>query len=202
MMLRAGLVATAIACSALAIAAAPRASLPAAHAGAPGSYSIDPVHSSVLFRIKHLGASYFYGRFNEVHGTITFDEANPASSSIDVEVKIESVDTHAAKRDADLKGADFFNAATFPTATFKSKSWSKSGDAYEVTGDLTIHGVTKPVTAKFEKTGTGKSQRGGSLIGFETVFNVKRSDFGVSYMPDGLGEDVRIIIALEAGGAK
>jgi len=192
------LAAAALTLSALALAPRMPAPAPAGIAGAPASYTIDPVHSSVIFRIKHMNTSQFYGRFNDIHGTLDFDDANPASSNLDPEIKIDSVDTHATKRDGHLKSPDFFNAATFPTATFKSKTWTKSGEAFDVTGDLTIHGVTKPVTVKLEKTGTGKGQ-GGPIIGFETTFTVKRSDFGISYMPDGLGEDVRITIALEAG---
>jgi polyisoprenoid-binding protein YceI len=197
MFLRTALAGTALALATLAFAPAPHAStIPAAAA-----YSIDPVHSSVLFRVKHMNTSYFYGRFNEVKGAINFDEAAPASSTLEVEIKTDSVDTHAAKRDTHLKSADFFNVGTFPTATFKSKTWTKAGNGFDVAGDLTIHGVTKPVTVKLEKTGEGNVQ-GNSIVGFETTFNVKRSDFGMSFMPDGIGEDVRIIISLEAGAKK
>jgi polyisoprenoid-binding protein YceI len=190
------LAATVLALGALALA--PRTPAPAPAAST--SYSIDPVHSSVIFRVKHMNTSQFYGRFNDIHGTLDFDDANPASSHLEAEIKIDSVDTHATKRDNHLKSADFFNAATFPTATFKSKIWTKSGDAFDVAGDLTLHGVTKPVTVKLEKTGTtAKGPGGGPTIGFETTFTVKRSVFGIAYMPDALGDDVRVTIAIEAG---
>lgn len=199
MPIRTALAATVLAVSAIALTHHTPSPAPmGAPAAAATPYSIDPVHSSVIFRVKHMNTSQFYGRFNEIHGTIDFDEGSPGASHLDAEIKTDTLDTHASKRDAHLKSADFFNVATFPTATFKSKSWTKSGDAFDVAGDLTIHGVTKPVTAKLEKTGAGKGQ-GGAIIGFETTFNIKRSDFGIAYMPDGLGDDVRITIALEAG---
>jgi polyisoprenoid-binding protein YceI len=185
---------------ALALASAALLSLtPAAHSGSPaaGAYKIDPTHSSVVFRIKHMNTAPFYGTFEKVTGTINFDESNPGSSSINAEIPVDSVHTHADKRDAHLKSKDFFNAESFPTLSFKSKSFTKSGDAYEVTGDLTLHGVTKPITARVEKTGSG-SMQGKELIGFDVSFTVKRSDFGITFMPDGLGDEVKVMIGLEA----
>lgn len=161
-------------------------------------YSVDPVHSSAVFRIKHLNISYFYGRFNDVNGTVSFDAANPQSSTMEVEIKTDSVDTHNDKRNGHLKSPDFFNAAKFPTMSFKSKTFAKSGEsAFDVTGDLTMHGVTKPLTVKLEKTGAGSTPMG-ERIGFETTFTVKRSDFGITFMPDGLGEEVRVTVSLES----
>jgi len=169
-----------------------------APAVAPGTFEVDPVHSSALFRVQHFKAGYFHGRFNAVSGTIVFDEGNPSGCAVEVSVRADSVDTANPKRDEHLKTADFFNAAEFPTLSFKSKSVKGTGKGeFEVTGDLKIHGVTKPVTVKASHTGTGKG-RGGELVGFETVFTVKRSDFGMNYMPGALGEEVRITIALEA----
>lgn len=165
---------------------------------ATDTYEIDPVHSAVIFRIQHMGAGYTYGRFNSFSGTIAFDEANLAQSSVKVEVKVDSVDTNAAKRDAHLKTPDFFNAAQFPTITFASTSIKKSGDtAYDVTGDLTMHGVTKSVSIKMEKTGTGKDMEGKPLIGFEGTLSIKRSEYDVKgYLP-GIGDDVRLTLAFE-----
>src|SRR5438045_1279904 len=167
---------------------------------AADSYMIDPVHSSVIFRIKHLNTTNFYGQFNKVTGTINYDEANPSACSLEAEIPVESIDTHNGKRDSDVKGPDMFNAAKFPTISFKSTSFSRSGDnAFEVAGDLTMHGVTKPVSVRLEKTGAGKGMSGKDIIGFEATFNVKRSDFGMTFMPGGLGEDVRLIVSTEAG---
>lgn len=162
-------------------------------------YTIDAVHSTVLFRCKHLNTSYAYGRFDEVSGTIDFDDANPASSSLNITVNTKSVSTANAKRDGHLRSADFFSANEFPTATFKSKSFAKGdGNMFDVTGDLTIKGVTKPVSFKLEKTGAGKGP-GGAIIGFEGTLAIQRADFGINYMPDGLGAEVRLTFAFEAG---
>ncbi len=164
------------------------------------TFSVDPVHSSMVFRVKHNNVAYFYGRFNDISGAISLDSANEAGSSLEVSVKTESVDTGNEKRNGHLKSPDFFNAAKFPACTFKSTKFAKaSGDAFDVTGDLTIHGVTKPVTVKFEKTGQAKNPRGGELIGFESTFTISRKDFGITFMPDGIGDDVRVSISLEAG---
>ena len=85
-----------------------------------GTWNVDPVHSSMIFRVKHMNTSYFYGNFNEVTGSITMDDAKPEASSMDLSVKIESLETHNSKRNGHLKSPDFFDAAKYPTATFKS----------------------------------------------------------------------------------
>jgi polyisoprenoid-binding protein YceI len=165
---------------------------------AADGFAIDPGHSSMVFRIKHNNAAYFYGRFNDISGTINLDEANPSASSLNVEIKTASVDTNSDKRNNHLKSPDFFDAEKFPTCSFKSTSFAATGtDAFDVKGDLTMHGVTKPVTIKLDKTGLVKGQRG-ELLGVESVFTVKRSDFGINFMPDGLGDEVKIMIGLEA----
>jgi len=170
---------------------------PAPTEAAPGAWSVDPVHSSMVFRIKHMKTAYFYGTFNDVSGTINFDEAKPDGSSLEVTVKTDSIETHNQKRNSDVKSKDMFNVAEFPTATFKSTSWKGTGDSFDVTGDMTMHGVTKPVTMKLEKTGQAKGQRG-EMIGFEATFMFKRSDFGMAFMPDGLSDEVKIMAGIEA----
>jgi polyisoprenoid-binding protein YceI len=183
--------------AALLVAAAPKAPAPAR---AADTYEIDPVHSSVVFKIKHLNVAPFYGTFERMTGTVAFDDANPASCSVTAEIPVESVRTHAEKRDGHLKSKDFFNAESFPTMTFKSTSFTKKGEnLFDVTGDLTIHGVTKPVTARAEKTGAGKGMGGKQIIGFDVTFSVKRSDFGITFMPEGLGDEVKVMIGVEAG---
>lgn len=162
------------------------------------TYKVDPVHSSFLFRVKHFNAGYFYGRFNEATGTVVIDEANPAKSSVEIQVKVESIDTNDVKRDQHLKSPDFFNAKQFPTITFKSKQVKPSGkDTYEVTGDLTLHGVTRTVTAKVTRTGGGKDPFGKFRIGFETVFTIKRSDFGMKFMLGPVSDEIRLIVSIE-----
>jgi len=113
-------------------------------------------------------------------------------------VKADSLDSANADRDKHLKGPDFFNVKQFPTLAFKSTRVRALGDKdYEVTGDLTFHGVTRPVTVKLERIGTGKGMRGETRTGFEATFAIKRSDFGMKYLIPAVGDEVRIIAAVE-----
>ena len=116
--------------------------------GAAASFKVDAAHSSVIFRIKHLGIGNVYGRFNELSGTLNYASAG-AGSAIDLTIRAASVDTNSPKRDNHLRSPDFFSVKEFPTITFKSTNWKKTGDnAYEVTGNLSLHGKTKTITAK------------------------------------------------------
>lgn len=165
-------------------------------------YKIDPVHSFALFKVKHMGASYVYGQFTEIAGTIAFDAADPEASSVEVTVKTKSVTTHNTQRDRHISGPDFLNVKEFPEMTFKSSSWKKVGEkAYEVTGDFTLLGVKKTITATVEHVGNG-TMRGKELTGFHTVFSIDRSEFGMQYgiSPDGgdLGKDIEIILSVES----
>jgi polyisoprenoid-binding protein YceI len=170
-----------------------------AGAAAP-TFRIDPVHSSVVFRVKHAKVAYFNGRFNEVSGTVALDDQNPAGSSLNITINAGSVDTASAKRDGHIKSADFLNAKQFPSATFKSKSVTKAdGESFEVQGDLTLHGVTKPMTVKLTRTGVAPSKKGGTTLGLESVFTIKRSEFGMDKMLEMLGDDVTITLDLECG---
>lgn len=171
-----------------------------------GAYQVDPVQSSVLFGIEHFGASNFYGRFNEVSGEISYDPAAPKKSTVKVEVPVASIDTNNNKRDEHLRGPDFFAAKEFPTMSFESKSIERVAEATElspltltVKGELEIAGKRKPLTVDVMLVGTGKGMGGGELIGFETHFTIKRSDFGVDYMLGGLGDEVDVIFSVEAG---
>ncbi len=166
--------------------------------GEPETYKIDAVHSSIIFRIKHLNISYVYGRFNDVSGTVVLNETDPATCSITAEVKVESIDTHNADRDKHLKSPEFFDVEKYPTIVFKSASFKKAGEAYEVQGNLTLHGVTKPLTVKLERTGAAADPKGDFRAGFETGFTIKRSDFGMTTAIGPIADDVRLTISLEA----
>ena len=166
-------------------------------AHAADTFKIDPVHSSVGFRIHHLGVTDVYGRFNEISGTVVFDKDNVAKNSVELSVPIESVDTHVAKRDQHLKSPDFFDAKQFSAMTFKSTKVEGSGDTFKVTGDFTLHGVTKPLTVEFKKGGEGKGMQGEIRGGGETRFSIKRSDFGMNFMAAALGDEVNIVLSLE-----
>lgn len=165
------------------------------------TFKVDNTHSTVIFRVKHMNASYAYGRFNVVSGTFTIDEANPAASSFDFTIKTDSIDTADAKRDAHLKKADFFNAAQYPTITFKSQTVKAAADkgTYDVTGDLSLHGVTKPITVKIQHSGTARSLIVGTIAGIESTFTIKRSDFGMKGMIGPVGDEVTITLSAEGG---
>lgn len=161
-------------------------------------YKVDTVHSMVVFRVKHMNISYTYGRFNDITGLVKWDDAKPAESSLKFDVKVASVDTNDEKRDTHLRNADFFDAEKHPTISFVSKSIKKTdNDKYEVAGELTLHGVTKPLTVTLEKTGMGADPWGGHRIGFETIFTIKRSEFGMDKMMNGVGDDVRLMVSIE-----
>ncbi len=165
------------------------------------TFKVDGTHSTVIFRVKHMNASYAYGRFNAISGNFAIDEADPSSSSFDFTIKTDSVDTADAKRDAHLKKADFFNAAQYPTITFKSKTVKAAAKgSVDVTGDLNLHGVTKSITVKVEHSGTAKGMGGGTIAGIESTFTIKRSDFGMKNMIGAIGDDVRITVSAEGGG--
>ena len=162
--------------------------------GKAAHYEIDGAHSAAVFRIKHLGISYTYGRFDDISGTVDFGGSNAVS----ITIKANSVNTGNAQRDGHLKSPDFFSAKEFPTITFKSTSWeSAGGDSYDITGDLTLHGVTKSVTAKVEKTGEGERGKHGYRIGFHTEFDIKRSDFGMTKLGSAVGDDVHLVLSVE-----
>ena len=164
-------------------------------------FELDSVHSSTLFRIHHAGAGRFWGRFNKVSGTVAWPRDDSAAPVFDVSVKTESVDTGNDRLDGHLKGPDFFNAREFPAVTFKSTSAERLRDGFwKVTGDMTMLGVTKPVTAEVEVTGV----RGNPVLakaGWEAVFQINRSDFGMDWGIENasLSNDVKLIVALEGG---
>jgi polyisoprenoid-binding protein YceI len=162
-------------------------------------YKVDPVHSSVIFRIKHANVSFFYGRFNDKQGTVTVDESDPSKDSFDISIKTESFDSNNPARDKHVKSADFFSAQEFPTIHFKSTSVKPVGDnKLEVTGDLTLHGTTKPITVTMDRIGTADVPRMGRRTGFETTFTIKRSDYGMNKMLDVLGDEVTLMVGIEA----
>lgn len=161
------------------------------------TYTVDPIHSSVLFRIKHMDVGYFYGRFNDIAGEFTIDETDPPASSFEFRIKLEGLDSNNKGRDKHLKGPDFFSAQEFPEIRFKSTRVQKVDEhTYEVTGDMRLHGVTKPLTVRVDYIGSAKDPRGGQRAGVEAVFTLDRSEFGMKVMR-GLGDEVRIIAAVE-----
>ena len=165
------------------------------------TYEIDTAHSMILFRAKHNNVSYNYGRFNEFTGEIMISADAVTERTVEFEVKAASVDTGNEKRDQHLRSSDFFSAKQFPLITFKStkviEKESKK-DVLEVTGDLELHGVKKSITVDAEITGRAKGKDGESLIGFESIFTIKRSEFGMTYGMGGISDDIRITVSIEA----
>jgi polyisoprenoid-binding protein YceI len=164
---------------------------------AADKYKIDPVHSAVIFRAQHAQAGYTYGRFNKFGGTVTADD-DATKMAFELSIDVNSIDTGNAKRDSDLKKTDFFSASEFPTITFKSTSVKSAGEnKYAVTGDLTMHGQTKPLTITVEKTGQSDTKMFGPRIGYASTFTVKRSDFGMSAMIPMVGDEITLMVAFE-----
>ena len=165
-------------------------------------YEVDSVHSSVLFRAKHNGVAYNYGRFNDFTGNITMDDTDISKSMVEFEVKSASVDTGNEKRDQHLRSPDFFNAKQFPVITFKSTKVSKKAgqdNMLEVAGDFYLHGVKKAITIDVEITGQKKSPQAGEIIGFHTTFNIKRTEYGFNFGLEGVDDDIQITVSVEAG---
>jgi polyisoprenoid-binding protein YceI len=167
------------------------------------TYQIDPKHSAARFKVRHMMIANVGGEFNTVSGTIDFDQAKPDQARVDASIDANSLHLGDPQRDAHVKGADFFDVAQFPTITFKSSKVAAAGSGYTVAGDLTLHGVTKPVTLKVdavspEVTDPWNLQRRG--LSATATFN--RKDFGMAWnAPAGggvmLSENVEITLDIE-----
>lgn len=164
---------------------------------AADQYEVDPTHTSITFLIGHIGLSECHGRFNTVSGNFVIDSTNPESSKFAITMDVASVDTNNKKRDDHLRSPDFFNAKQFPTLTFESTSVKPTSDGYEVTGNLTLHGVTKPVKFMLRGGKTAEFPQGTLRTGFTTALAVKRSDFGMNNALEAIGDDVKILMSFE-----
>lgn len=168
------------------------------------TYAVDPVHSCVLFKIRHMNVADFYGRFNDFSGELVLDEADPAASSVRFEVQVASVDTNNEQRDTHLRSAEFFAVEQHPAINFRStRVKDVDDDEVELEGELTLRGVTRPIKLKLQRTGAGPDAWGGQRAGFATELKIKRSDYGMTTMLEGpnglkpLGDEVTLIISLE-----
>jgi polyisoprenoid-binding protein YceI len=171
----------------------------AAHAAPAGTYKIDPVHSVAYFEVGHAGGiSRFMGRFNDMSGELVVD--TPEKSKVKVDVKVDSVDTRSDALDKHLKSPDFFNAVQFPMLSFASTAVTLGGAGEgTLAGNLTLHGVTKPVTFKLKEIGTGNGPKGDARVGYSAIASIKRSDFGIAYgIPKAATDDVDLRINIEA----
>ncbi|MDZ4379785.1 MAG: YceI family protein [Parvibaculum sp.] len=168
---------------------------------AADTWKIDTSHVYVGFEVNHLGFSTTYGRFNDVSGTIAFDEENPEKSAVEVKIDPASVDTGHKERDEHIRGKDFFNVEAFPEMSFKSTSIELTGEETgTITGDLTMHGVTKPVTldARLTMKGDHPMQKGLTAMGFNATASLKRSDYGIEAYVPMIGDELPITISFEA----
>jgi polyisoprenoid-binding protein YceI len=169
------------------------------------TYEIDPAHSSAQFSVRHMMITNVRGGFSSVKGTVVFDAANPADSTVEATIDVNTIATLDAQRDAHLKSADFLDAENHPVITFKSTKVEVDGsDEGKVTGDLTIHGVTKQVVLKVEgPTQEGKDPWGNTRIGASATTKIKRSDFGLTWnaaLETGgimVGDDLKIELEVE-----
>jgi polyisoprenoid-binding protein YceI len=161
------------------------------------TYEVDPTHSFVQFRIKHLGYSWLYGRFNTLTGEFTYDAEKPQASTITVEIDTDSVDTNHAERDKHLRGEDFLDVSKYPKATFKSTKFTPEGEGGRLEGELTLHGVTKPVTIDIQKIGEGKDPWGGYRAGFSGTTTLTRKDFGIDYDLGPAAETMELELGIE-----
>jgi len=184
----------------IAVAGLALSALASAAATAPsGNYKIDPAHSVAYFEVGHMGGiSRFMGRFNDMNGDLVVD--TPAKSTIKVEIKTDSIDTKHEGLDKHLKSPDFFNAVQFPSLTFNSTAISLNGAGEgTVAGNLSLHGVTKPVTLKLKQIGSGKGMKGETRVGYVATGSVKRTDFGMGYgVPGAATDEVDLRINIEA----
>jgi polyisoprenoid-binding protein YceI len=172
---------------------------------AASTWNIDPTHSAIQFAVRHMVVSKTRGRFAKWNGKLVFDPEKPEASSVEVSIDPASIDTADAQRDGHLRSPDFFDVEKFPTASFKStRIEDAGGDRYRVTGDLTLHGVTRPVVLNATYEGTGKDPWGGERAGFSATLTIDRKDFGLEWnkaLETGgllVGEKVELTLEVEA----
>jgi len=173
------------------------------------TYEIDTAHSAISFKIKHLTISSVKGTFDDFAGTFTFDQANPAAASVEAVIQAASISTGNTKRDDHLRNPDFFDVAQFPTITFKSTGLTMTTASEGVLmGDLTMHGVTKPVTLAVVFNGAVKDPWGNDKVGFSATGKLDRTEFGLSYgkvMEGGglmIGNEVEFTLDIQGAAKK
>ena len=160
-------------------------------------YEIDPAHSFIEFRIKHLGYSWLYGRFNRFSGGFSHDPADPSANRISVSIDPASVDTNHAERDKHLRNPDFLDVEKYPDAGFESTKYTGDAESGTLDGMLTLHGVTKPISLELRKIGEGKDPWGGYRAGFIGTVTLTRGDFGISYNLGPASETMELELGIE-----
>ena len=182
--------------NALALAAA--LTLPSLAPAADYVIDTEKAHAFIQFRIQHLGYSWLYGRFNDFNGTFSYDEKNPASNKVDVTIKTASVDTNHAERDKHLRSDDFLDVGKFPQARFVSTKFEDKGDGKAVlSGDFTLHGVTKPIVIDVERVGQGDDPWGGYRTGFSGTTVLNLADFNITRDLGPAAQEVELTLSVE-----
>lgn len=167
------------------------------------TWKLDTAHSAVEFSVRHMMITTVRGRFTEVSGTLEFDEADPTGGRAEITINAASIDTREAQRDAHLRSADFFDVERFPTLTFRSTRVEGTPQEFTLTGELTLHGVTRPVALRVTHEGRGKDPWGGERLGYSATTTIKRSDFGLTWnaaLETGgflVGDDVKIALEIQ-----
>jgi len=174
-------------------------SLAASAAAQTGTWQIDPMHTAAQFSVRHLAVSTVRGAFTKVSGSATFDPSNPAKTALDATIDAASVDTRVDMRDKDLRSANFLDVEKFPTITFHGKQAKAAGSGkLQITGDLTIHGITKEVVLDVDGPSAAiKDPWGNQRIGASATTKINRKDFRVSGLPAVVGDEITITIDAE-----
>ena len=164
----------------------------------PQNYVVDKGHSALLFKVKHLGVSYTHGRFNDFNGHFVVDDANLKNAKVEIDIDASSIDSNDKKRDDHLRSKDYFNVEKHPSISFVSTGITMpEKGVYRVTGNFTLLGVTKEVTFRMKKIGEGADPWGGYRIGYEGQLVIKRSEYGMTAMLKGIGDNVYITLGVE-----
>jgi polyisoprenoid-binding protein YceI len=164
---------------------------------AADNYALDPGHTSVYFKIPHMGLSWTYGRFNDVSGKFTVDTEAPAKTGFALAIKTESIDTGIAKRDDHLRSPDFLNAKQFPAINFTTTRVKPVDGGYEVQGDFTMHGVTKPISFVLKGGKQAEAPPGVQRTGYSTELILHRSEYGMDKMLEAVGDEIKVAISFE-----
>ena len=162
------------------------------------NYVVDKGHSALMFKVKHLGVSYTHGRFNEFTGSFVVDDENLKNAKIEIDIDASSIDSNDEKRDEHLRSKEYFNVEEHPSIGFESTSITMTAKGvYRVTCNFSMLGKTKEVTFRMTKIGEGQDPWGGYRIGYEGQLVIKRSEFGMTAMLKGIGDNVYITLAIE-----
>lgn len=160
-------------------------------------YTLDPTHTFIEFRAKHLGYSWLYGRFNRIEGTLIWDQSRPHASRVKVEIDLRSLDSNHAERDKHLRGDEYLDASQYRRATFESTKYEGDADGGTLTGDLTLRGITREISIPVSRIGEGYDPWGGYRVGFEGKYILNAFDYGMEYDVGPDGNIIELFLGIE-----